>query len=123
MSNKQIILKDYVKGFPKESDTILKTSIVNLKVPDGLNGAVLVKNLYLSCDPYMRGRMGETEGSYIDPFTPGEVPTIFLEHFFFINFVYLFIMYLSLKLIWCTGYCGIWSFEDCGFFKSRFRKG
>ncbi|KAL3642140.1 hypothetical protein CASFOL_012955 [Castilleja foliolosa] len=71
VSNKQIILKDYVTGFPKESDMILKTSAVQLKVPDGCNDAVLVKNLYLSCDPYMRPRMTKTEGSYVDSFTPG----------------------------------------------------
>ncbi|KAL3835117.1 hypothetical protein ACJIZ3_009853 [Penstemon smallii] len=48
VSNKQIVLKNYVKGFPKESDIILKTSITKLKVPDDSNDAVLVKNLYLS---------------------------------------------------------------------------
>ncbi|GKE67698.1 NADP(+)-dependent 2-alkenal reductase-like protein, partial [Tanacetum coccineum] len=70
-NNKQVMLKDYVKGFPKESDMILKTSeTMTLKLPEGSNG-VLVKNLYLSCDPYMRGRMTETEGSYVDSFTPG----------------------------------------------------
>nr|GEX24061.1 hypothetical protein [Tanacetum cinerariifolium] len=64
ISNKQIILKDYVKGFPKESDMILKTSeTINLKLSEGSNG-LLVKNLYLSCDPYMRGRMTKSEGSY-----------------------------------------------------------
>lgn len=77
ISNKQIILKDYVKRFPKESDMILKSSILKLEVPDGCSDAVLVKNLYLSCDPYMRNRMSQTEGSYIDSFTPGSV-SIFL---------------------------------------------
>ncbi|PWA57871.1 2-alkenal reductase [Artemisia annua] len=72
MSNKQIILKDYVVGFPKESDMILKTSeTINLKLPQGCSNGVLVKNLYLSCDPYMRMRMTRTEGSYVDSFTPG----------------------------------------------------
>ncbi|KAI3470304.1 hypothetical protein Pfo_026967 [Paulownia fortunei] len=71
VSNKQIILKDYVKGFPKESDMILKTSIVKQKVPEDCTDAVLVKNLYLSCDPYMRSRMRKIEGSYVDSFTPG----------------------------------------------------
>ena len=71
--NKQIILKDYVKGFLKESDLILKSSIVELNVSSDCNGAILVKNLYLSCDPYMRARMVKMEGSYIDAFTPGEV--------------------------------------------------
>ncbi|KAI3459857.1 hypothetical protein Pfo_016520 [Paulownia fortunei] len=71
VSNKQIILKDYVKGFPKESDMILKTSIIKLKVPEDCPDAVLVKNLYLSCDPYMRNRMSKIVGSYIDSFAPG----------------------------------------------------
>nr|XP_043610893.1 2-alkenal reductase (NADP(+)-dependent)-like [Erigeron canadensis] len=71
VNNKKIVLKDYVKGFPKESDMILKTSdTIELKIPEGSNG-VLVKNLYLSCDPYMRGRMTKTQGSYVDSFTPG----------------------------------------------------
>ncbi|KAL0402785.1 UNVERIFIED_CONTAM: 2-alkenal reductase (NADP(+)-dependent) [Sesamum radiatum] len=71
VSNKQIILRDYVKGFPKESDMTLKTSIVKLKVPEDCSDAVLVKNLYLSCDPYMRSRMLKLEGSYVESFTPG----------------------------------------------------
>lgn len=71
VSNKQIVLKDYVKGFPKESDMILKTSQIKLKLTDGSQDSVLIKNLYLSCDPYMRGRMSKLEASYIDSFTPG----------------------------------------------------
>lgn len=39
------------------------------RVPAG-SGGVLVKNLYLSCDPYMRGRMREVYNSYIPPFQP-----------------------------------------------------
>ncbi|KAI3881202.1 hypothetical protein MKX03_015907 [Papaver bracteatum] len=54
VSNNQIIFRDYISGFPKETDMIL----------------ILLKNLYLSCDPYMRGRMTDAE-SYIAPFTPG----------------------------------------------------
>ncbi|KAL8030532.1 hypothetical protein ABFX02_14G291900 [Erythranthe guttata] len=76
VTNKQIILKEYVKGSPKESDMILKTSSIKLKVPeDNSNDAVLVKNLYLSCDPYMRNRMSKSEGSYVDSFTPGSAIT------------------------------------------------
>ncbi|KAL3321638.1 hypothetical protein AABB24_039314 [Solanum stoloniferum] len=70
ISNKQILLKDYVNGFPKESDMELKISSMKLKVPEDSN-TVLVKNLYLSCDPYMRPRMKKTEGSYTDSFIPG----------------------------------------------------
>ncbi|GAB4858928.1 hypothetical protein Ancab_010401 [Ancistrocladus abbreviatus] len=58
ISNKQIVLKDYVNGFPKESDMELKVTKMHLKLPEGSN-AVLVKNLYLSCDPYMRNRMSK----------------------------------------------------------------
>lgn len=35
-------------------------------------GDVLVRNIYLSCDPYMRGRMGESR-SYAEPFKLNEV--------------------------------------------------
>ncbi|KAL0382010.1 UNVERIFIED_CONTAM: 2-alkenal reductase (NADP(+)-dependent) [Sesamum calycinum] len=71
VSNKQIVLRDYVKGFPKESNMTLKTSTVKLKVPEDCSDAILVKNLYLSCDPYMRNRMSKMEGSYVESFTPG----------------------------------------------------
>ncbi|KAK3028966.1 hypothetical protein RJ639_039993, partial [Escallonia herrerae] len=70
VKNKQIIFKDYVSGFPKESDMVLKTGTTGLKVPQGVKG-VVVKNLYLSCDPYMRSRMRDLRGSYVEPFTPG----------------------------------------------------
>ncbi|KAL7085816.1 hypothetical protein ACP275_14G301300 [Erythranthe tilingii] len=76
VSNKQIVLKEYVNGLPKESDMVLKTSSIKLKVPeDNGNDAVLVKNLYLSCDPYMRSRMSNIVGSYVDSFTPGSAIT------------------------------------------------
>ena len=53
VSNKQVILKNYVTGSPKESDIYLSTNgTIKLKVPEGSNG-ILVKNLYLSCDPYL----------------------------------------------------------------------
>ncbi|KAL6576050.1 hypothetical protein OROHE_000521 [Orobanche hederae] len=72
ISNKQIVLKEYINGFPKESDMILKTnSIMKLKVPEGCGDVVLVKNLYLSCDPYMRSCMSKTHDNYIPIFTPG----------------------------------------------------
>ncbi|KAE8022724.1 hypothetical protein FH972_008504 [Carpinus fangiana] len=59
--NKQVIFRDYVSGFPKESDMEVTTTTVKLKLPEGSNG-ILVKNLYLSCDPYMRIRMKRIEG-------------------------------------------------------------
>ncbi|KAL7617057.1 hypothetical protein Lser_V15G02894 [Lactuca serriola] len=69
--NQQVILKDYVNGLPKESDMLLKTSsTILLKLPKGSNG-VLVKNLYLSCDPYLCCLMSKSQVSHLESFTPG----------------------------------------------------
>lgn len=72
--NKQVILKHYVTGSPKESDMEIRSTSLKLKLPPGSN-AVLIKNLYLSCDPYMRGcmSMAKPHGAYIHSFTPGSV--------------------------------------------------
>ncbi|KAJ6917628.1 hypothetical protein NC652_019844 [Populus alba x Populus x berolinensis] len=73
VSSKQVILKGYVTGFPKESDMYVRTSPIKLKLPEdeSSNNAVLVKNLYLSCDPYMRGRMANrpVDDPDFSPFT------------------------------------------------------
>ncbi|KAF7116365.1 hypothetical protein RHSIM_RhsimUnG0030500 [Rhododendron simsii] len=66
VSNKQVILRDYMSGFPKESDFEFKTSKIRLSVAQG-SKSVVVKNLYLSCDPFLRG------GSSIPSFTLGSV--------------------------------------------------
>ncbi|KAI4358031.1 hypothetical protein L6164_001940 [Bauhinia variegata] len=54
-SNKQVMAKDYITGNPKAADMYLRNSTISLKLPPEASNAVLVKNLYLSCDPYMRG--------------------------------------------------------------------
>jgi NADPH-dependent curcumin reductase CurA len=41
-------------------------------VPDPADGQVVVRNQYLSVDPYMRGRMSDAK-SYVPPFALGEV--------------------------------------------------
>ncbi|XP_027334492.1 2-alkenal reductase (NADP(+)-dependent)-like isoform X2 [Abrus precatorius] len=61
VKNKQVLLRDHVTGFPKESDMNIVESTINLKLPEGSND-VLLKNLYLSCDPYMRDLMNKPEG-------------------------------------------------------------
>jgi len=58
--NMQVVLRDYVAGFPKESDMNILEGSIRLKVPEGSN-EVLVKNLYLSCDPVMRIMMIKVE--------------------------------------------------------------
>lgn len=73
VQNKQVILKHHViDGNPSESDMEVKLSSIKLKAPSG-SDSILLKNLYLSCDPYMRLRMRAVEGSYVDAFKPGEV--------------------------------------------------
>ncbi|WRX22319.1 Alcohol dehydrogenase-like [Theobroma cacao] len=71
--NKQVILKNYVtEGLPKESDMEAREGSIQLKVPEGTKDAVVVKNLYLSCDPYMRNRMKKLEtSSYVASFETG----------------------------------------------------
>lgn len=96
VENKQVILKGLVDGIPKETDMELQIGKIKLKSPNG-SGAFLVKNLYLSCDPYMRGRMRDFHGSYIPPFVPGQV---FL--FFFFPYFSLFFNFASFFLSFCT---------------------
>ncbi|KAL7618361.1 hypothetical protein Lser_V15G02898 [Lactuca serriola] len=75
--NHQVILKDYVNGSPKESNMLLKTSsTIPLKLPQDSNG-VLVKNLYLSCDPYLSLLMSKGQVGYLESFTPGSPITGF----------------------------------------------
>ncbi|CAJ2650452.1 unnamed protein product [Trifolium pratense] len=65
IQNKQIIFRDYVIGYTQEADLYIST--IKLQVPQGSN-AVLVKNMYLSCDPTMQFLMRKDEsplsGSY-----------------------------------------------------------
>ena len=53
-TNKRVVLKRHVTGFPME----VVVDTVRLRAPAG-SPAVLVQNLYLSCDPWMRGRMSK----------------------------------------------------------------
>ena len=51
--NRQITLASRPVGYPKESDF----NLVEVPMPTPGDGEVLVKTLYLSVDPYMRGRI------------------------------------------------------------------
>ncbi|CAN6344731.1 unnamed protein product [Urochloa humidicola] len=71
--NRRVILKRHVTGFPVEDDMEVVAGAAGLAVPPG-STVVVLKNLYLSCDPYMRGRMSkQSRRSYIPAFVPGEV--------------------------------------------------
>jgi hypothetical protein len=65
--SREIRLKQRPVGVPKEGDFELVT--VPLREPR--EGEVLVQNIFMSVDPYMRGRMSERE-SYIPPFPLGK---------------------------------------------------
>ena len=66
--NRQITLASRPVGFPKVSDFHLVYS----PLPSPAAGEVLVRSIYLSLDPYMRGRMNDAE-SYARPVAIGEV--------------------------------------------------
>jgi NADPH-dependent curcumin reductase CurA len=65
--SREIRLKNRPLGLPSESDFALAT--VPLPTPGA--GEVLVRNLYMSVDPYMRGRMLDQPGS-VQPFQVGQ---------------------------------------------------
>jgi len=66
--NRQITLAARPIGFPKESDFRL----VETAIPAPGDGQFLVRSLYLSLDPYMRGRMSDRP-SYAAPVKVGAV--------------------------------------------------
>lgn len=61
--NRQIVLVSRPKGMPTASNFKLNTA----SIPKINAGEVLIKSLYLSVDPYMRGRMNDRP-SYVPPF-------------------------------------------------------
>jgi len=63
MQNRQIVLVSRPTGMPALSNF----QILDIEVPGPKEGEILLKTLYLSVDPYMRGRMNDRE-SYVPPF-------------------------------------------------------
>ncbi|TCS96604.1 NADP-dependent oxidoreductase [Hazenella coriacea] len=70
MKNRQILLTSRPKGMPDESNF----QLIETPIPSLQNHEVLIQTLYLSVDPYMRGRMNDSK-SYIPPFQLNEVLT------------------------------------------------
>lgn len=60
---RQILLKSRPVGLPR----LEHFQMVELQVPEPSDGEVLTRTLFLSLDPYMRGRMNDTE-SYAAPY-------------------------------------------------------
>ncbi|MFQ5519922.1 MAG: NADP-dependent oxidoreductase [Candidatus Methylomirabilia bacterium] len=65
--NRQVLLAARPVGTPKESDFRLDES----PIPEPGAGELLVRNIYMSVDPYMRGRMNDGK-SYVAPFRVGQ---------------------------------------------------
>ena len=67
-NNMQVLLASRPTGWVQESNF----NIVETPIPKPGPGEVLVKNHWLSLDPYMRGRMNDVK-SYVPPVNIGEV--------------------------------------------------
>ncbi len=63
----EIRLKERPSGLPTTADF----ELVKTQIPEPNDGQFLVKNLWMSVDPYMRGRMRDHK-SYIPPFEIGK---------------------------------------------------
>lgn len=68
MKNKEIRFASRPTGMP----TLENFNIVDADTPQPSDGEVLVRALYISVDPYLRGRMREGR-SYVPPFAVGQV--------------------------------------------------
>ncbi len=68
MENKRVVLASRPSGWVTEANFRIETA----PVPKPKDGEILVKNLWLSLDPYMRGRMNDTK-SYAAKQEIGEV--------------------------------------------------
>ena len=67
-TNRRVTLKARPDGYPKESDF----ELVEEPIPQPREGEVLVRSIWLSLDPYMRGRMRDVK-SYSPPIRLGDV--------------------------------------------------
>ncbi len=65
--NRKILLKSRPNGIPSENNF----EITDAVVPQLKDGELLLKALYISVDPYMRGRMSDAK-SYAPPFEVGK---------------------------------------------------
>ena len=67
--SKEISLIEYPYGMPTENNF----KLVQVHIPEPTKeGEFLVRNIWMSVDPYMRGRMREGSNSYIPPFKLGQ---------------------------------------------------
>lgn len=67
MESREVSLSQRPVGMPKDDDF----AVASVQVPDPQDGQVQVRNVCMSVDPYMRGRMVDRK-SYVPPFQIGE---------------------------------------------------
>ena len=67
-TDQQVLLVRRPKGEPAEKDFRL----VDVAMPQPAEGQVLLRNLYLSIDPYLRGRMDDDGNGYSNAFALGK---------------------------------------------------
>ena len=65
--SREIRLKNRPEGLPRATDF----ELTEVTLTEPAEGEILVQNIYMSVDPYMRGRMYDRE-SYIPPFQIGK---------------------------------------------------
>lgn len=63
VTNRYIVIKHHIDGTPQESDFELKTQSLSLSIEPGKKD-VIVRNLYLSIDPYQLNRMKHKSSSH-----------------------------------------------------------
>ncbi|KAF5360148.1 hypothetical protein D9758_011340 [Tetrapyrgos nigripes] len=71
--NAKLLFKEVPKGYPEPGKTTVYDTSDTIDLDTvALNGSILIKVLYLSADPYMRGKMRDPNTkSYSPPFTLG----------------------------------------------------
>ena len=67
LTGHEIRLKSRPEGMPTPDNF----EYAQAAVPDPKDGEVVVRNIWMSVDPYMRGRMVDRE-SYVPPFQIGQ---------------------------------------------------
>lgn len=77
VTNKYIVIKHHIEDSPKESHFEVKTEAIGLSLKPG-SDEVIIKNLYISIDPYLINRMKSYSAShnaisFATPLTPGQV--------------------------------------------------
>ncbi|KAI9240743.1 MAG: hypothetical protein BYD32DRAFT_407605 [Podila humilis] len=70
ISNKQVVFLSYPTGFPVVGEHLgVQTTQVDAILEEN---DILLRNLYVSADPYLRGRMRDIQNSYVSSFVLGK---------------------------------------------------